>query len=447
MAAVRAEFRSDVLVFAAEDPVFGGGACKVARLRPHARGQRPVSGPSSALGLSRAGRTWTRSPPPPIPRWRRQRPNRRCRVAGCGYGAARSGLCSLHGQRWQRAGRPGPGRVAGSTRRRSSSPAAGRGLPDRALRLVAAGDSAVLPRPHRHLEGQRPAGHRGVRRQFAEHAVPADEIVRLDGLPPQLRLEMQYVLQCRHDERHGKTPPAVVMRVVRFLADGRMTSLLDQRRGATGALRIGRRHRTTQRRGPCCCYARRAVEDLRRRRRLGRRISRATSGGCAASASTATATLRLHRDPPAVAAGAGQAVGPLAAVDRAGPRTVRRRAVVARHPLRPVPRRRIGVDGLDRHRPAVAGALPGRPARRADRRPQRARQPHRPAQPFFARDPPAPLGRPRCPPTRCSSPRTTPSAPNGCPRALAEQVMAQVEHPDNLARLDRPRLPADHRSS
>ena len=40
------------------------------------------------------------------PRWRRQQPNQQCRVPGCGYGSARGGMCGLHAQRWERAGRP-----------------------------------------------------------------------------------------------------------------------------------------------------------------------------------------------------------------------------------------------------------------------------------------------------------------------------------------------------
>ena len=55
----------------------------------------------------------------------------------------------------------------------------------------------------------------------------ASEVIQLDRLTPQLTLEMQYVLQRRHDERQGKLPPGVVMRVVRMLAAADVTSLLD----------------------------------------------------------------------------------------------------------------------------------------------------------------------------------------------------------------------------
>jgi hypothetical protein len=38
----------------------------------------------------------------------------------------------------------------------------------------------------------------------------------LEGLAPQLKLEIQYALQRRRDQTTGKVAPAVVMRVVRF---------------------------------------------------------------------------------------------------------------------------------------------------------------------------------------------------------------------------------------
>ena len=105
MAAVRAEFRSEILVFAADDPVFGGGACRVSRCERSVRGH----------GLCLNHRVqWAKQGRPDLeefaaradPRPRRQRPNQRCAVDGCGYGSARGGLCQLHAQRWERAGRP-----------------------------------------------------------------------------------------------------------------------------------------------------------------------------------------------------------------------------------------------------------------------------------------------------------------------------------------------------
>ena len=105
MTEVRSEFRSDVLEFAADDPVFGTAACRAAGCGRTARGRGLCQG-----HLQR----WNDQGRPDLeqfvvstdPRWRRQQPNQRCRVAGCGYGCARGGMCGLHAQRWARAGRP-----------------------------------------------------------------------------------------------------------------------------------------------------------------------------------------------------------------------------------------------------------------------------------------------------------------------------------------------------
>src|ERR1039457_1936134 len=106
MAAVRPEFRSDVLVFDPQDPVFGG---------------------------------------PP------------CRVDGCGRTGRIHGLCSSHAQRWKRHGRPD------------------------LEEFIATTDPE--------LGGLRTTGER----------------FDLRPLRPQLRLEIQYALQCRHEEGRGKT--------------------------------------------------------------------------------------------------------------------------------------------------------------------------------------------------------------------------------------------------
>jgi hypothetical protein len=105
MATVRGEFRSDVLEFGADDPVFGTGCCRVAGCERHSRGQ----------GLCQGHRLrWVHAGRPDLDvfaattdsRWHRQQPNQRCRVGGCGYGVARQGLCALHARHWLRAGRP-----------------------------------------------------------------------------------------------------------------------------------------------------------------------------------------------------------------------------------------------------------------------------------------------------------------------------------------------------
>jgi len=134
MAAVRAEFRGDVVVFDPRDPVFGGPACA---------------------------------------------------VAGCVRTARAQGLCPGHHQRWWRT----------------------EGKPD-LDRFIATTDPKTGTSP-----GVVPA---------CEHRVD------MTSLTAQLKLEVQYLLQCRRDDRLACTPVTTVTRMVRLLADLGVTSLLDR---------------------------------------------------------------------------------------------------------------------------------------------------------------------------------------------------------------------------
>jgi hypothetical protein len=107
MAAIRPEFRVDVLVPAPEDPVLGvpwcavsgcdypvadHGLCNGHRLRWRSRGHPPVTEFLADPGPALRGRTELDH----------------CVVQGCRYGAAGRGLCYRHRKRWERANRPDP---------------------------------------------------------------------------------------------------------------------------------------------------------------------------------------------------------------------------------------------------------------------------------------------------------------------------------------------------
>ena len=90
--------------------------------------------------------------------------------------------------------------------------------------------------------------------------MPADQSIQLGQLPPQLRLEMQYTLQQRRDRRVGKLAPAVVTRVVRLLAASSVTSLLDHDEDTWLTIADGTVNDSLGR--ALLLYARRAVADL-----------------------------------------------------------------------------------------------------------------------------------------------------------------------------------------
>jgi integrase len=259
MAAVRPEFRADVLVFPAADPVFGGGVCRVPGCRRAARGHGLC--PGHHLRWASQGR-------PDLevfaattdPGWARQRPNGRCRAAGCGYGVARGGLCQLHAQRWERSGRPGLDKWLASPPPVKTPPAGATCM----LGCCELWPQAQLPFCHAHAITWKVNGRPDVdafAATFAERETTEEETIRLGALGPRLRLEVQYVLQCRAADRATKTPPPVVMRVVRFLAATTAVSLLDHSEQWWRASFGQRAPRDTNARS-LLLYACRKVDDL-----------------------------------------------------------------------------------------------------------------------------------------------------------------------------------------
>lgn len=258
LAAVRPEFRAARLEFPTSDPVFGSAPCRVPNCPRPARGQGLCQGHHQR---------WVRAGRPDLdvfvattdPRWRRQRPNLVCGVGGCGYGVARRGLCQLHAQRWERAGRPDlTGWVA-------DRPAGGQPATGTVCRI---GHCALWPEAgglfcYPHTRTWKANGRPEVAMFVAGFAdVGIDhESIRLSDLGPQLRLEIQYALQCRHDERATQTPPAVVMQVARFLAGTAVTSLLERsERDWRG--QIGRPAPKDSNPRALLAYAHRKVADL-----------------------------------------------------------------------------------------------------------------------------------------------------------------------------------------
>jgi integrase len=259
MAVVRAEFRSQTLIFEPDDPVFGGGACRVAGCDRHARGH--------GLCLNHRVR-WVKQGRPDLeefitrtdPRLQRQRPNQRCAVTGCGYGSARKGLCQLHAQRWERAGRPDRGTWMADPPV-IKPPPAGTSCHIRHCELW---PEASGPFCHSHNATWRANGRPEIDTFAARfdpgRVVPADQSIQLGQLPPQLRLELQYTLQQRRDRRVGKLAPSVVTRVVRLLVASSVASLLDHDEDTWLTIADGTVNDSLGR--ALLLYARRAVADL-----------------------------------------------------------------------------------------------------------------------------------------------------------------------------------------
>ena len=262
---------ADVLVFDAEDPVFGGGACRVESCRRPARGHGHVPGPSPAVGRRGPPGPGRCSPRRPIRGGTGSARTPQCRVTGCGYGSPAAGCVSCTASGGTAPGDPTC--TGGWPTRRRSRRRRRRGLPDRVTAICGrrrrCRSATPTPTPGRPTGGPTStSSSAGSTRSRS----PRSEIIRLDGLGPQLRLEIQYALQCRHDQRTTKTLPggghgggAGAGRHRRGVA-----ARPDRGRLADRGSAARRRRDSTLR--ALLIYARRKVCGPRRRRRLGGRV-------------------------------------------------------------------------------------------------------------------------------------------------------------------------------
>ncbi|MGH2863043.1 MAG: tyrosine-type recombinase/integrase, partial [Solirubrobacteraceae bacterium] len=256
---LRPEFCRDVLVFPASDPVFGGGACLVGGCARSARSFELCSGHYQR---------WKDEDRPPVesfcvttdPRWRRQQPNASCSVTDCGYGVCRNGLCSGHFQRWDRSGRPDlEAWVIDAPAVRPPAPGARCSIAH--CELWPHGASALC---RSHEATWRARGRPDIEvfaHSFEPRTATAAETIELHSLSAQLKLEIQYALQSRRDDRAGKMAPAVVRRTVGFLATTTTSSLLDR---SEGQWRTHARHTCPKDPavGRLVAYAHRKLSDL-----------------------------------------------------------------------------------------------------------------------------------------------------------------------------------------
>jgi integrase len=232
LAAVRSEFRADVLVFAPGDPVFGhGAACRIPRC---GRPARPSGGSLCnnhydrwAAGGRPALDAWVVGPEAAHP-WYGHAPLPSCRVTGCRFGAMQRGLCSRHASAWRRAGRPDVASWLAS-----AMPSAN----DASQRECLVNGCELWAQPAyaeglcaRHGRRWRDHGCPDLASFVRRCSAPPDDTQEADlsMLPRQLRLELQYALQCRADDRTVKVNPVVLRALVRYLATSGASSLLDR---------------------------------------------------------------------------------------------------------------------------------------------------------------------------------------------------------------------------
>jgi integrase len=222
LAAVRAEFRTNIYRPDPGDPVFVVSECVVAECdrvasqrglcNGHVIRWRHRGRPAMEDFLANAG--------PPV-RGRRALPS--CRIDGCYYGRFGKGLCCKHYDRWARAGRPDIAGWDASVLVASGAIPAECRLPFCALWVEAPGK--IFCRNHH--ERWTNAGHPDVERFVVDCGLKGTAMVDLRDLPAQLTLEFQYGLQCRADARCRTTPPRYVTQAVQLARAAGVDSLLD----------------------------------------------------------------------------------------------------------------------------------------------------------------------------------------------------------------------------
>ena len=224
MAAVRPEFRADVLLPDPGDSVLGWTACLftgcgrpvIARglCTAHHRRWKLRGRPGLAAYLASAERPIAAAGEPA-----------KCIVPGCGRcGTAAGNLCQGHAGRWRRAGYP----AVAAWAQACPPPADRRSRAECALPgCTRWADPLSSPFCQSHTARWITAGRPDVTRFTEDCELRGRAHIDLRGLAPQLKLELQYAIQRRRDERSVTLPYLVAQWAVRRAAAAGISSLLD----------------------------------------------------------------------------------------------------------------------------------------------------------------------------------------------------------------------------
>jgi len=264
VAAVRPEFRVELLLPDQDDPVLGWKACAVAGCDRPGHDYELCRG--HGLRWRKQGRSdraaFLADPGPPL-RGRVELTG--CTVPGCRYGTSGHGLCIRHRDKWQRAGQPDP--VVWAATATPLEPASYPRVECRLsfCTLWVESDQGLCKAHHTRWRSARSPALEDFVADCEHHGAA---VIDFRGLLPQLRLELQYAVQCRRDEQAATLPLHVANWAIRRAREAGVASLLDRsaqqwrelarsRRRTSGGQRFRTRNETF------LLYARDAVEALR----------------------------------------------------------------------------------------------------------------------------------------------------------------------------------------
>ena len=236
MEVVRPEFRGDVFHLPRDSKVFFAGICVVPDC--------PTMLIHTGLGLCRGHyQRWKRdereAPGAVFDHWlfaegertrRAAAPPRACAIAGCERSVKSHSMCHRHVEAWNRHGRPPQPQWMARTLYR---PPATSGLGERACAHPACPrwtDGPEMPLCHSHYQSWTHRGRPGLEDWFAELAHGKDPRIGLTRIGRHLRLEVQFGLQCRGDEGAKTARPRTISQAVGIIARAEqegLASLLD----------------------------------------------------------------------------------------------------------------------------------------------------------------------------------------------------------------------------
>jgi integrase len=257
LAAVRPEFRAAVFTVDPGDPVFGGPPCRVPGCGRAARAR--------GLCLGHYHRWMTQGHPDIVEfavttsAQLGGRPVRPCLAPGCNYGRRRAGLCSRHHARWLKDHKPALDSWLAAQPRvtRAGLPACQ--VPGCSLWAEGAASPLCVSHHARWRNAGRPPVE--VFTRACDVAAPCRERFAFGQLPPHLRLEVQYAVQQRRDDGRLRAPPDRVQQFIRAAAASGVHSLLDWPEEQWLAYGPLTRPGTAQARS-LAIRARRQIEDL-----------------------------------------------------------------------------------------------------------------------------------------------------------------------------------------
>jgi integrase len=223
LAAVRPEFRVDVFYVYPGDPVLGGPACIVEQCQRVARRRGLCSGHTQRWLIE--GRAdvavFASTTDPTIFGHRQPGP---CLVNGCGYSQHSGRLCEGHLYWWRKSN----GAEVQLWARTAAPPAT---VGPHPLCRVQSCPRWAEPRSQlcgRHAANWRANGRPDIEEFSQKNSVSVQEHIDLRPLEPHLRLEMQYVLQQRHDDAANlaRLRPSYLQHLFGILANSGMPSLM-----------------------------------------------------------------------------------------------------------------------------------------------------------------------------------------------------------------------------